>query len=355
MADLALYRKYRPSSFKEVIGQEHIVSVLEGAIKDGKFSHAYLFAGSRGVGKTSIARILAEALGTSDKDLYEIDGASNRGIDEIRELRDGVRTMPFESKVKVYIIDEVHMLTTPAFNALLKTLEEPPAHVVFILATTELTKVPETIVSRCETHTFRRPTADRLSEQIKMIAKKEGYKIEPEAARLIAFLGDGSFRDTIGTLQKVISFVDDKQITAEKVELVTGVPRLWSVFNFILAVMDDDSAGGLEILRRAAEANQDFSIFTKLILQELRLAMLFLFAPEMKEDLIKDMSQEEISFLTDLSGRPDAKILPKVLKEFLAAYEDIGYAYLPQLPLELALIKIIDSQKEKISDKSEVN
>jgi len=347
MSALTLYRKYRPKSFKEVVGQDHIVSVLSGAIKNNHPAHAYLFAGSRGTGKTSVARILAGELGTTDKDLYEIDGASNRGIDEIRELREGIRSLPFESKFKFYIIDEVHMLTKEAFNALLKTLEEPPAHVIFILATTELHKVLETIISRCETHIFKRPTDDILATQVKYISKKEGFKIDADAARLLAFLGEGSFRDTIGHLQKVMSFVDDKHITAEAVEQVTGSPRLWSIFNFILAILDNDQAGGLEILRRAAEENRDFKIFTKLILTELRLAMLIKFAPEMEKDLTKDMSGEEISFLTDIKDRPSANILPKILKEFLSAYNDIGYSYLPQLPLELALIKIIDSQKEK--------
>ena len=157
MSESVLYRKYRPQSFKEVLGQEHVVEALEGAIRLGRVAHAYLFSGSRGTGKTSVARILAKALGTSETDLYEIDAASNRGIDDIRLLRDGVSAVPFESKRKVYIIDEVHMLTKEAFNALLKTLEEPPPHVIFILATTELEKVPETIISRCQTFSFKRP------------------------------------------------------------------------------------------------------------------------------------------------------------------------------------------------------
>lgn len=347
MPEIALYRKYRPTKFKDVVGQDHIIKVLEGALKSGKVSHAYLFSGSRGIGKTSIARILARELGTTEKDLYEIDGASNRGIDEIRELRDGIRTLPFESKIKVYIIDEVHMLTKEAFNALLKTLEEPPEHVVFVLATTELHKVPDTIISRCETHVFKRPTEEDLEKQIKTIAKKEGCEIDKDAARLVAFLGDGSFRDTIGALQKVISFADGGQITAEVVEEATGAPTLWTIFNFILAIVDGDSAGALAIIHRQAEENRDFKLFTKLVMRELRLAMLLLFAPDMKDELTSEMSKEEISFLNDLKGRPSASLLPKILKEFLSAYEDIGWAYLPQLPLELAVIKIIKNTTNK--------
>lgn len=347
MSNIALYRKYRPSTFKEVMGQDHVVAVLTGAIKSGTPAHAYLFCGSRGIGKTSIARILATELGTTDKDLYEIDGASNRGIDEIRQLRDGVSTMPFESKFKVYIIDEVHMLTKEAFNALLKTLEEPPAHAIFMLATTELNKVPETIISRCEIHSLKKPTDDALIKQIKFIVKKENYQIEPEAARLLAFLGEGSFRDTIGHLQKVMSYTEDKNITADDVELVTGAPTLWSVFNFILAILDNDQAGGLDILRRLAEDNRDFKLFTKRVLHQLRIAMLLLYAPDMEKELTQDLNKEELAFLTDIKGRSDAKILPKILKEFLVVYNDISYAYLPQLLLELALIKIIEAKINK--------
>ncbi len=149
-----LYRKYRPQTFKDVIGQEHVVKVLEGAVKLGNISHAYIFSGSRGTGKTSVARILAREIGTSGNDLYEMDAASNRGIDDVREIRESVNTLPFESKYKIYIIDEVHMLTREAWNAFLKTLEEPPSHVIFIMATTELEKVPETVVSRCQTFAF---------------------------------------------------------------------------------------------------------------------------------------------------------------------------------------------------------
>ena len=158
MSDVALYRKYRPETFAQVIGQEPVIKALQGALSSDSLAHAYLFSGSRGTGKTSIARIFARELGSSENDTYEIDAASNRGIDDIRALRDAVRTLPFDSKYKVYIIDEVHMLTKEAFNALLKTLEEPPRHVIFILATTEEEKLPETIVSRCQSFRFKKPS-----------------------------------------------------------------------------------------------------------------------------------------------------------------------------------------------------
>ena len=166
MHDLALYRKYRPKNFKEVLGQDHIVDVLESSVDTNKDSHAYLFVGSRGTGKTSVARIFATSIGVSANDLYEIDAASNRGIEDIRELRDGARVLPFDSKYKVYIIDEVHMLSKDAWGALLKILEEPPKHVIFILATTEFHKVPETIISRCQVFVFKKASTLNLSFEL---------------------------------------------------------------------------------------------------------------------------------------------------------------------------------------------
>src|SRR3989344_2044513 len=198
------YRKYRPQKFKDVIGQDHVVKVLEGAIKLGNISHAYLFSGSRGKGKTSMARIFSREVGTSPDDLVEMDAASNRGIDDVRGIRESVSTLPFRSKYKVYIIDEVHMLTKDAWNAFLKTLEEPPVHVIFILATTELEKVPETVISRCQSFQFRQPNQATLKDFAQAIAKKEGVSLEKEAAELISLLGDGSFRDTHGILEKVL-------------------------------------------------------------------------------------------------------------------------------------------------------
>src|SRR3990167_369553 len=164
-APMALYRKYRPASFDDIRGDQEVVAVLRAAVAQGKVAHAYLFAGGRGTGKTSMARILARALGTSEQDIYEMDAASNRGIDEIRELREGVATLPFESKYKFYIIDEAHALTRDAWGALLKTLEEPPAHAIFVLATTELDRVPETILSRCQTFNFKKPSHEILKSE----------------------------------------------------------------------------------------------------------------------------------------------------------------------------------------------
>ena len=278
-----LYRKYRPQSFKDVLGQDHIVKVLDGALKLGNISHAYLFCGSRGTGKTSVARITAKEIGASENDIHEIDAASNRGIDDIRELRDAVRTLPFDSKYKVYIIDEVHMLTKEAFNALLKTLEEPPAHVVFILATTELEKVPETIISRCQTFIFKKPSEKILKTFVADIAEKEGYKMDIEAADLVAVLGDGSFRDTHGILQKIFSFTKEKKITAELISEVTGAPSVTLIHEFIEAIWKKEIEAGIKSVEKAVTQNIDMGVFLKLVLHRMRIVFLLRYTKDLNE------------------------------------------------------------------------
>ncbi len=337
---IALYRKYRPQTFKDVIGQDHVVKVLENSIKLGNISHAYLFAGTRGTGKTSVARIFAHEIGTSEHDLYEMDAASNRGIDDIREIRDGVNTIPFESKYKVYIIDEVHMLTKEAFNALLKTLEEPPAHAVFILATTEMEKLPETVVSRCQTFTFKKPNQTILREAAIGTAKKEGFTLEPSAAELVAVLGDGSFRDTHGILQKVISASDDKKISREAVELVTGAPKNTIVNEFISAIAEGKVEKGIAALHSASENNIDMVIFSKLVLEKLRFTLLIAHAPDMMKTIEERLSQEDFVFLSKLSKEKNKYLTFETLLEMLKASQLIGRAFIPELPLELALMKI---------------
>ncbi len=334
----ALYRKYRPRGFDEVIGQDHVVKVLENSIKAGTISHAYLFAGSRGTGKTSVARIFAHEIGTSEHDLYEMDAASNRGIDDIREIREGVNTLPFESKYKVYIIDEVHMLTKEAFNALLKTLEEPPAHAIFILATTETDKLPETVVSRCQTFTFKKPNQTILRELVINVAKKEGYTLEQSAADLVALLGDGSFRDTHGILQKVISASNDKKISRSEVELVTGAPRAGLVHAFIDGVAEKNLEKGLGALRDAAEANIDMAMFVTLALEKMRFILLITHSPDMKASIETRVSAEDFEFLN--AHATAKKLSLDALLEVLKASQQISRAFIPELPLELALMKI---------------
>lgn len=333
-----LYRKYRPKKFDDVLGQDHVVSVLEAQIKSGHISHAYLFAGTRGTGKTSVARIFADTIKTSKNDIYEIDAASNTGVDEVRELNDSVHTLPFESKYKIYILDEVHMLSKSASNALLKTLEEPPAYVIFILATTETHKIPETVLSRCQVFTFKKPSQDVLKKVVQNVAKKEGFIIDSPSADLIALLGDGSFRDTLGIVQKIISSSSDKKISEEEIRLVTGAPKIELIHDFIHAISEKDLKKGLSAVNDAKKENIDMTVFIKLILHVSRAILLFRFGAE---GIVKnDLSEMEYDFVSDLAKK-DTVFSSKVLVELLNALDQTTGAYIASLPLELALVNII--------------
>jgi len=342
MHDLALYRKYRPNSFKDVLGQDHIVKVLESSIEANKVSHAYLFVGSRGTGKTSVARIFAQEIGVSVNDLYEIDAASNRGIDDIRTLRDGVRVLPFDSKYKVYIIDEVHMLSKDAWGALLKTLEEPPKHVIFILATTEFHKVPDTIISRCQIFQFKKPSDLILKNHILDISKQEGYELDNGSAELISILGDGSFRDSLGVLQKVLNFSKTKKIKREEIEKITGAPKTILVNNFISSIAEKDLEKGIMTVRQASGDNLDMKLFLKLIIQKFRMAIILKYASKLEEQMAGDLSEVDLEFLKKLVKEDKEGMLRSpALAILLEAYQNIEKAFISELPLELALVKII--------------
>lgn len=337
-----LYRKYRPQKFSDVLGQESVVKVLESQVSSGNIAHAYLFSGTRGTGKTSVARIFAQSIGTSKNDIYEIDAASNTGVDDIRSLNESVNTLPFESKYKVYILDEVHMLSKSASNALLKTLEEPPAHVVFILATTETHKIPETVLSRCEVYTFKKPSEDVLKKVVQNVAKKEGFTIDYGSADLIAMLGDGSFRDTLGIVQKIISSSKDKKISEEEVRLVTGSPKTDLIHDIISGISEGDLEKCLSAVASAKKENIDMSVFLKLILHTARAVLLFRFGAS---NIVRgDLSENEFAFISKLAEN-DKNFSSKVLVELLSALERTTGAYISSLPLELALISIVDGGK----------
>ena len=338
MNEVTLYRKYRPQTFADVVGQDAVVRVLESSIASGKIAHAYLFSGTRGTGKTSIARIFARELGVKPRDLYEIDAASNRGIDEIRELREAVHSLPYESQYKMYIIDEVHMLTTPAFNALLKTLEEPPRHAMFILATTELDDVPETIISRCQSFVFKKPSLPDVRTVLEKIAKAEKYEIEPEALTTLALLGEGSYRDAIGNLQKVISVAKGKSISSDEVGQVTGAPKLRLVHDIMEKISEKDLAGALELF--AGKEGINAKLLATLLLEHVRFAMLLAHAPQMKLYVADQVSKDELEFLEKI-GKKDPGFWPKLLRELLPAFEQFDLAAVPTLPLELALVRIL--------------
>lgn len=358
-----LYRKYRPKKFSEIIGQDHIVKVLEAEVKSGSTSHAYLFSGTRGTGKTSLARIFAEAIGTSKNDIYEIDAASNTSVEDIRSLNESVYTLPFESKYKVYILDEVHMLSKSASNALLKTLEEPPEHVVFILATTETHKIPDTVLSRCEVFTFKKPSEEILKRVVQNVAQKEGFVMEDSSAELISILGDGSFRDTLGILQKVLIYSKgEKQplkassgghatiaqpagyrmtISEEEVRLVTGAPGVELLHDFITAISQKNLEQGLGAIKKAVSQNIDMSVFLKLIMQSIRSILLLKFGGE--KSVKEDLSGKEFEFISKIA-KTDEVFNSATLIEILEAYERTRVSYIQSLPLELALINIINKK-----------
>ncbi|MEN9337919.1 MAG: polymerase subunit tau [Candidatus Parcubacteria bacterium] len=252
MSYIALYRKYRPQTFSDVVGQEYAVELLTSAIKQQKISHAYLFCGGRGTGKTTMARIVAREIGCNDEDIIEIDAASNRGIDEIRELREAVRTAPFSSPYKVYIIDEAHMLTKEAANALLKTLEEPPSHVVFILATTDPDKLPQTIVSRCQKVVFNTPDLETLTKRLLYITEKEGKPaISPEGARAIAHHGKGSYRDAVGILEQIRTSAGNvTTIADETIHRILGIPSQQLIVELLASLCTKDAASLLATCKR---------------------------------------------------------------------------------------------------------
>lgn len=336
-----LYRKYRPKSWKDVTGQEAIVTVLSNEIKLGTMAHAYLFAGSRGTGKTSVARIFASEVGTSPNDIYEIDAASNTSVDDIRALNEGVHTLPFESKYKVYILDEAHMLSKSAWNAFLKTLEEPPTHVIFILATTELEKVPETVQSRCQTFIFKRPNQKILRDFALHISKEEGRKLEPEAAELISLLGDGSFRDTHGILEKVFSSSAEKQIKREEVEKVTGAPRAGLVRDVLASVVERNLEKGMKAIAEARRDNADMKIFARLVLEHLRYLFLVRLKAGLDDYILEETSEDDFKFLKSLADKADKHLTADILIKFIEASESAGRTSIPELPLEIALAESV--------------
>lgn len=343
-AHIALYRKYRPSAFSDVRGQDHVVAALEGALKKDTIPHALLFAGPRGTGKTSIARIFAREIGASAVDTNEIDAASNRGIDDIRELREAVHTLPFESKRKVYIIDEVHMLTKDAFNALLKTLEEPPAHVVFILATTEIEKVIETILSRCQVFQFKAPTKEILRDAILHAAKGESFALTPDAADLVATAADGSFRDALGITEKVIMASSDRKAGADEVALIIGAPKKVILSNIVEALHEKNAAKALGELATVERDNLDMKVFVRMLLERIRTIMLLRHSPNDGKDRLVQYGEDEVALMTKIAKDAKSPINSAMLIRLIDAAEMTGRTSIKTLPLELAIIDLCQKQ-----------
>ena len=358
----ALYRKYRPKQWDEVVGQDHVVTTLKNSIAADRVAHAYLFAGSRGTGKTTLARLLAKAVNCTNPDLssrpdnecdhckavnenrfldlIEIDAASNTSVDDVRDLRDKINFSPSQGKYKIYIIDEVHMLSTAAFNALLKTLEEPPPHAIFVLATTEIHKIPATVLSRCQRHEFRRVPVDEIVANLKKIIKAERIQAEDDALIQIARQSAGGMRDAISLLDQLSS--TGQKVTLALAQTVLGTATSQTVLDIISSIMDHDPAHGLERIHKALDAGADPRSLARQIVEYLRGLMLIQMGNanqvEATADIKKQMQAHAKSFST-------SDVL-RMMKVFNNAATDLRGGWQPSLPLELALAEVLDAPNE---------
>ncbi|EDM74111.1 DNA polymerase III, gamma and tau subunits [Plesiocystis pacifica SIR-1] len=364
MAYLALARKYRPQRFADMIGQEHVTRTLENAIKSDRVHHAYLFCGVRGLGKTTAARILAKCLvcehgptpepcnqcvhcvGINEGrsvDVIEIDGASNNSVDDIRSLRDQVHYLPQIARRKIYIIDEVHMLTQAAFNALLKTLEEPPPHVTFLFATTDPHKVLPTILSRVSRLDYRRVRAATLVPYLQFILEQEGFAVEPEGLYVIARCGDGSVRDSLTLLDKVIAFAHDpKAITGEEVLTVLGQASRYAVAELVQAILDRDAASVLQRFEQITSSGSDLMQLAVAILQHLRdLTVLSL---TKSRAALLDMNDDLFEQLQRQAGATSPTVVAQHFDRFARVVDSIEHSRVPRLVIEMGLLELVSAE-----------
>lgn len=359
MSYLVLARKWRPQTFEEVVGQEHVTQTLKNALAQGRVAHAFLFSGPRGVGKTSVARILAKALncvsgptpnpcnqcqnclettqGTS-LDVLEIDGASNRGIDEVRELRENIKYLPAHGRYKVYIIDEVHMLTKEAFNALLKTLEEPPPHALFVMATTEPHKVPVTILSRCQRYDFKRLPAALIHEHLSRLTVQEGWHLEPEGLQLIAREAEGSMRDALGLLDQVVTF-GGQQVSATEIARILGVTERRLLLQALRAIIQRQGAEILQLVEELHEHGLDLKRFYQdLVMYSRHLLVASLGAEARHLVEVADPEWEQLQTIARQSSLPH---LFNLLTVLLKGDEDLRRTSFPRLALEILLLRLV--------------
>jgi len=343
MRNLVLYRKYRPQSWDEVIGQEHVVRTLTNALKLNRVSHAYLFSGPRGTGKTTIARLLAKSVGCADLDLIEIDAASNRGIDEIRELRNGIKFAPTAGKYKVFIIDEVHQLTKEAFNALLKTLEEPPAHAIFILATTEAHKVPGTILSRVQQFAFRRLTIAEIIRKLQKIVEAEKIKIDENAVRLIAAYAGGSYRDAESMLEQLRVW-NDKIIMKEDIEELLGAVDFEKVKAMTDYLNNAGAKEAIDYVGSLTEGGTDLEMFAKALINHLRKIMLVKVDSSLASLMAQELTPEQMEIVKKQADAFSLNDVVQAIRIFTVAQNDIKRSPIPSLPIELAVVEIINNK-----------
>lgn len=361
-----LYRKYRPVNFEEVVGQEHVVKTIQNAIRRGKIAHAYLFSGPRGTGKTTIARILAKTINCKEPvdgkpcnkcsvcvdmnegrflDLIEIDAATHTQVDKIRELIEKINFAPSSGKYKVYIIDEVHMLSKGAFNALLKTLEEPPQHAVFILATTEAHKIPATIISRCQKFDFRRLKIDEIKKCLAEITKKEGIEVEEKVFDFIATNSSGGLRDSQSLLGQILSLGDAK-ITMKEVQEILAVVDIAKAVGLVDLISEKKYSEAILYVNKINDDGYDSEQFAKSIVEYARKLILIKVSPEMKKKFSSEMTEEQIAGLEEISKKISVPKLVGVIRAFMKAKDEIRSAILPQLPIELAVCEIDVAEDE---------
>jgi DNA polymerase-3 subunit gamma/tau len=354
-----LARKWRPQTFEEVVGQEPITRTLQNALAAGRVAHAFLFSGPRGVGKTSVARILAKALNCqagptphpdntcqlcreitngSSLDVLEIDGASNRGIDEVRDLREKIKYLPTQGKYRVYIIDEVHMLTKEAFNALLKTLEEPPAHAVFVLATTEVHKVPVTILSRCQRYDFRRIPTGLIQAHLAKLAGQEGWQIDPEGLALVARAAEGSLRDAQGFLDQVVTFGGDG-VTNPEIARILGVTDRRALLGALKAIIDRNGPDLLNLIEELYNQGHDLGRFYQDLILYARHLLVAGLHPEARH--LAAVADTEWDELTRLANRTPAVHLHNLLSVLLQGEEELKRTPQPRLALDVLLLRLI--------------
>jgi DNA polymerase-3 subunit gamma/tau len=364
----ALYRKYRPRGWAEVIGQDHIVQTLRNAIVANRVGHAYLFAGPRGTGKTTLARILAKAVNcTADDpnmrpcnqcaycvavnenrflDLIEMDAASNTGVDDVRDLREKINFSPSQGRYKIHLIDEVHMLSTAAFNALLKTLEEPPAHAIFILATTEIQKIPATVLSRCQRHEFRRVAVDEILSNLQHIVQTEGLRADEDALLLIARQATGSVRDAQSLLDQLASV--GTNISLETAQKVLGTATSQAVLDLVDAMQKQAAGPGFETLHRALDSGADPRTLARQVVEYLRSLLLLEMGGNDQVEVAKDLRER-------MGGQAEAfrpPTLLRMIRSFNAAAMDTRGGWQPSLSLELALAEAFDHEPDGNSSPS---
>ncbi|MFH1824781.1 MAG: DNA polymerase III subunit gamma/tau [Candidatus Firestonebacteria bacterium] len=359
MSYLVFARKYRPQTFDEVVGQEHVAKTLKNAIESGRIAHAYLFSGPRGVGKTSMARILSKAIncekgptpspcnkcnscmeitGDISPDVMEIDAASNTGVDDVRDLREKLRFLPVKNKYKIYIIDEVHRLSGNAFDALLKVLEEPPEHVHFVFATTEISKVPLTVASRCQKFNFRKLTVSEISAHLSFILKKENIEIDDKILNLIARNSDGSLRDAESILDQVISYANG-EIKIEEVERLLELVDTKLLSTFANCLIDKKTEEILNLINEIFKSGHDILLFCKYLVEFFRNLLIIKIAKK-PEELIEIVDIDDINNLKEFSDKLSESSLINIIKILTTLMEDLKYSSYPRVLLEVAAVKI---------------